>query len=237
LFHEQPYFPQGELNLIAHRISRVTVLVAAVFAVSACSTSGGGILPWVKQGPGNTAEDARAEQARTHGQTPPQPQPQQQARAPQAPQPAAAAPAPSRQVEVAPDLIAQSPPPPRSQAEQAAAVAGSAASYTQGTRYGDLVFISGQIAIDLKTSQMRGTTIEDQTRTAMENIRGVLEAHRLTFANVVSTTVYLRDINDFRGMNAAYESFFRGALPARSVVAVSQLPRGALVEISAVAGR
>jgi 2-iminobutanoate/2-iminopropanoate deaminase len=226
------------LNLIAHRISRITVLMAAAFTAAACTTSGG-ILPWVKQGPGNTAEDARAEQARTHGQaqTTSQPQPQQQARAPQASQPAAAAPAPSRQVEVAPELIAQSPPPPRSPAEQAAAAAGSAASYTQGTRYGDLVFISGQIALDMKTSQMRGATIEDQTRAAMENIRGVLEAHRLTFANVVSTTVYLRDINDFRGMNAAYESFFRGALPARSVVAVSQLPRGALVEISAVAGR
>jgi 2-iminobutanoate/2-iminopropanoate deaminase len=140
-------------------------------------------------------------------------------------------------MEVAPDLIAQSPPPARSAAEQAAAAAGSAASYTQGTRYGDLVFISGQIALDAKTNQMRGATIEDQTRAAMENIRGVLESHRLTFANVVSTTVYLKDINDFRGMNATYESFFRGALPARSVVAVSQLPRGALVEISAVAGR
>ena len=223
--------------MIAHRISHLTILVAAAFAASACSTSGGGILPWVKQGPGNSAEDARAEQARTHGQSPPPPQPQQQARAPQAPQPTAAAPAPSRQVEVAPDLIAQSPPPPRSAAEQAAAAAGSAASYTQGTRYGDLVFISGQIALDTKSNQLRGTTIDDQTRAAMENIRGVLEAHRLTFANVVSTTVYLRDINDFRGMNAAYETFFRGALPARSVVAVSQLPRGALVEISAVAGR
>jgi 2-iminobutanoate/2-iminopropanoate deaminase len=71
----------------------------------------------------------------------------------------------------------------------------------------------------------------------MENIRAVLESHRLTMANIVSTTVYLKDINDFRGMNNAYESYFRGALPARSVVEVSRLPRGALIEISAVAGR
>ena len=202
----------------------------------ACSSTGIG-LPWVKQGPGNTAEDGRAaKEAQARGESPQQPQ-QARATQPAANQPSAVAAAPTRQMEVAPDLIAQSPPPPRSAAEQAAAAAGSAASYTQGTRYGDLVFISGQIALDTRTNQMRGTTIEDQTRAAMENIRGVLESHRLTFANVVSTTVYLKDINDFRGMNAAYESFFRGALPARSVVAVSQLPRGALIEISAVAGR
>jgi reactive intermediate/imine deaminase len=84
---------------------------------------------------------------------------------------------------------------------------------------------------------MRGATIEEQTRQVMENIRGVLESHRLTFANLVSVTVYLKDLNDFRGMNTTYESYFRGALPARSVVAVSQLPRGGLIEVSAIAGR
>jgi 2-iminobutanoate/2-iminopropanoate deaminase len=140
-------------------------------------------------------------------------------------------------MEVAPDLVAQSPPPPRSPAPQAAGSGASAASYTQGTRYGDLVFVSGQIALDMQSNQLRGTTIEEQTRATMENIRAVLESHRLTFANVVSVTVFLKDLNDFRGMNVAYETYFRSALPARSVVAVSRLPRDALVEISVIAGR
>jgi 2-iminobutanoate/2-iminopropanoate deaminase len=143
----------------------------------------------------------------------------------------------TRQIEVAPELVAQTPPPPRTPAQVSAASAGSAASYTQGTRYGDLVFVSGQIALDASSGQMRGTTIDEQTRQVMENLRAVLESHRLTFANVVSVTVYLKEINDFRAMNSAYESYFRGALPARSVVAVSRLPRDALVEISLIAGR
>ena len=140
-------------------------------------------------------------------------------------------------MEVAPDLVAQTPPPPRTPSPGAAASAGGAASYTQGTRYGDLVFISGQIALDARTNQIRGATIDEQTRQVMENIRGVLESHRLTFANVVSVTVYLKELNDFRGMNTAYETYFRSSLPARSVVAVSRLPRDALVEISVIAGR
>jgi 2-iminobutanoate/2-iminopropanoate deaminase len=143
-------------------------------------------------------------------------------------------------MDVAPDLVAQSPPPPRSAAQQAAAQAAGGAlagAYTQASRYGDLVFVSGQIALDSQTNQLRGATIEEQTRQVMENIRTILESHRLTMANVVSTTVYLKDMNDFRGMNAAYETYFRAALPARSVVEVSRLPRGSLVEISAVAGR
>ena len=212
-------------------MSRISI-AAAAFVVAACGTTSGGFgLPWVKQGPGNTPEEARAQrEAQARSEAP-------QARAPQPAPSAAVAPVNTRQIEVAPDLVAQSPPPPRTAAQAAAASAGSASSYTQGTRYGDLVFISGQIALDMATSQMRGTTIEEQTRQVMENLRGVLESHRLTFANVVSVTVYLKEINDFRGMNTAYESYFRGALPARSVVAVSRLPRDALVEISVIAGR
>ena len=191
----------------------------------------GGLMPWVPQGPGNTPEDARAQrEAKARGEAPPAP-------VAQAPRPASPDPVATRRMEVAPDLVAQNAPPPRSPAQQAAASAGSAASYTQGTRYGELVFVSGQIALDAGSNQMRGTTIEEQTRQVMENVRAVLESHRLTFANLVSVTVYLKDMNDFRGMNTTYESYFRGALPARSVVGVSQLPRASLIEVSAVAGR
>jgi 2-iminobutanoate/2-iminopropanoate deaminase len=84
---------------------------------------------------------------------------------------------------------------------------------------------------------MKGTNVDEQTRAVMENIRAILEAHRLTMANVVSVTVYLKDLIEFRAMDEAYESYFRGNLPARSVVQVSRLPRDALVEIAVVAGR
>lgn len=110
-------------------------------------------------------------------------------------------------------------------------------SYTQAARYGDLVFVSGQIALDARTGQLAGARIEEQARLALENIRAVLESHRLTLSNIVSVTVYLKDINDFRGMDTVYETYFRGAVPARSVVEVSRLPRGALIEISVIAGR
>jgi len=110
-------------------------------------------------------------------------------------------------------------------------------AYTQGSRYGDLVFVSGQIGMDLRSTQMVGDKIEDQTRQAMENIRAVLEAHRLTMANIVSVTVYLKDMAQFRGMDETYEKYFRASLPARSVVEVARLPRGALVEIAVIAGR
>jgi 2-iminobutanoate/2-iminopropanoate deaminase len=236
LFHESLHrFAKG-IHLSIAKCSRLTLSIVLAALVTACGTPMGGLIPWVPQGPGNTAEEGRAQrEAKARGETQPAPAP--------APAPAAAAapatPAPvaTRQMEVAPDLV---PPPPRTPAQQAAASAGSAgsaASYTQGTRYGDLVFISGQIALDPQSNQLRGATVDEQTRQVMENIRGVLESHRLTFANLVSVTVYLKDINDFRGMNTTYESYFRGALPARSVVSVAQLPRGGLIEVSAIAGR
>lgn len=109
--------------------------------------------------------------------------------------------------------------------------------YTQASRYGDLLFVSGQIGIDPATSQMRGATVGDQTRAAMENVRAILEAHRLTMANVVSVTVYMRDLGEFRAMDDIYDTYFRGNLPSRSVVQVSRLPRDALVEIAVIAGR
>ena len=224
--------------MIATRLSCITAILAAALTVAGCGTSSGGIgIPWVKQGPGNTPEEGRASrEAQARGDAPPAPR-SSPAPAPAAQPSVAQAPATTRQIEVAPELVAQTPPPPRTPAQAAAASGGSASSYTQGTRYGDLVFISGQIALDYGSGQLRGTTAEEQTRQVMENIRGVLESHKLTLANVVSVTVYLKELNDFRGMNATYESFFRGALPARSVVAVSRLPRDALVEISVIAGR
>lgn len=126
---------------------------------------------------------------------------------------------------------------PRSTAPDTPAPGAAPGAYTQATRYGDLLFVSGQIAMDHGTAQFHEGKVEDQTRKVMENVRSILEAHRLTMANVVSVTVYLKDLKDFRAMDDVYETFFRSNLPSRSVVEVSRLPRGALVEISVIAGR
>jgi 2-iminobutanoate/2-iminopropanoate deaminase len=112
------------------------------------------------------------------------------------------------------------------------------ARYTQATRYGDLLFLSGQIAIDLTSGEpIADRSVEAQTRKVMENIQRILEAHGLNLANVLSTQVYLRSINNLGPMDAAYRKFFKGAPPARTVVEVSNLPRGMEVQISAVAGK
>ena len=119
------------------------------------------------------------------------------------------------------------------------APAGAAlARYTQVSRYGDLYFISGQIALDPESGTFNANAeVADQTRAALENIRRVLEAESLTMANIVSTTVYLRNINDLDAMDAAYETEFRTRFPARTVVEAANLPRGAKVQIEVIAGR
>ncbi len=186
------------------------LLVAGLVSTAGCSSSGVG-LPWVKQGPGVSPEEvaaARREQPK-RSDTPVVPKP--------------FAPAPSAG--------------PAVPTPAATTGAGALSSYTQATRYGDMVYVSGQIAIDPQTNQLRGEKIEEQTRQVMENIRVILDSHRLTLANIVSVTVYLKDINDLRGMNGVYESFFRTALPSRSVIEVTRLPRLALVQISVIAGR
>jgi 2-iminobutanoate/2-iminopropanoate deaminase len=155
------------------------------------------------------------------------------------------APAPA---ESSPAMVARA---PEREAPQAAPRAPSSASsgeiaaagdapnrYTQAARYGDLLFVSGQIAVDLDSGVFDPTQgIEAQTRQVMENLLAILESNRLTMANVVYATVYLSRINNFAGMNRVYDSFFKGARPARVVVEVANLPRGALVEISVIAGR
>lgn len=135
---------------------------------------------------------------------------------------------------------APSPPPSPSPATGAASARAAPAlsNYTQVRRYGDLYFVSGQIALDPASGRFDGAAqVEAQTRAAMENVRRVLEDEHLTLANVVSATVYLRDINDLVVMDSAYESFFRSQVPARTVVEATNLPRGARVEVAVIAGR
>jgi 2-iminobutanoate/2-iminopropanoate deaminase len=151
--------------------------------------------------------------------------------------PVAVAPAPER-VAPKPTLAQASPVAPSSAPRSDLASTDLFNRYTQATRYGDLLFVSGQIAVDLRTGAFNGDQdIEAQTRQILENIRAILESNRLTMANVVSTTVFLANISQFTAMDSAYHGFFKGTPPSRTVVEVSHLPRGALVEISLIAGR
>jgi 2-iminobutanoate/2-iminopropanoate deaminase len=110
--------------------------------------------------------------------------------------------------------------------------------YTQASRYGDLLFLSGQIAVDPKSGAFdTSQTLEQQTQRALDNVRLILEANRLTMANVVSATVFVANINRLSDVDAVYHTYFKSTPPARTVVEVSKLPRGAQVQISVVAGR
>lgn len=107
--------------------------------------------------------------------------------------------------------------------------------YVQGIAAGGFVFLSGQIALDPQTGTLVAGGVAEQTRRALENLRAVLDAGGTELAEVVRTTVYLTDMAHFTAMNEVYAVFFGGTPPARSTVAVAGLPRGALVEIDAIA--
>ena len=107
--------------------------------------------------------------------------------------------------------------------------------YSEPIRVGNLVFASGQIPIDPATGVFVPGGIKEQTRQSLTNVKTILEAAGLTMANVVKTTVFMADMNDFADMNGVYAEFFKEPYPARSAVAVKALPKGALVEIEVVA--
>ena len=108
--------------------------------------------------------------------------------------------------------------------------------YSQAIQVGNLVYTSGQIPIDPTTGTLVGGGIKEQTRQSLLNVRAILEEAGMSMDNVVKTTVFMADMNDFADMNAVYAEFFSEPYPARSAVAVKTLPKGALVEIEVVAG-
>ena len=114
---------------------------------------------------------------------------------------------------------------------------GAIGPYSQGMIVGDLVFTSGQIALDPQTGAVVGDTIETQSRQALKNLQAVLEAGGAALSTVVKTTCFLSDMADFAAFNAVYAQFFAGDCPARSCVAVKDLPKGVKVEVEAVAER
>ena len=107
--------------------------------------------------------------------------------------------------------------------------------YSQAIDAGDFVFLSGQVPIDPKTGELVQGDIGAQTDRVLDNLAAVLEAAGCSFGDVVKTTIYLLDLGDFQAVNATYAKRFTAAPPARATVQVSALPKGARVEIDAIA--
>ncbi|KYG69857.1 RidA family protein [Bdellovibrio bacteriovorus] len=109
--------------------------------------------------------------------------------------------------------------------------------YSQAVQMGDFLFCSGQISIDPKTNEVFTGDIKTQTQMVMRNIEAVLSAGGMNFSNIVKTTIFITNMNDFATVNEVYAQYFKDAPPARSTVAVAGLPKGVNVEIEVLAHR
>jgi 2-iminobutanoate/2-iminopropanoate deaminase len=107
--------------------------------------------------------------------------------------------------------------------------------YSQAIRIGDFLYTSGQIALDPKSGKFLSGEIKEETEQTLRNISAILQADGLELENVIKTTVYLSDLNDFVQMNQIYEKYFSKNKPARACVQVAALPKGAKIEIDAIA--
>lgn len=107
--------------------------------------------------------------------------------------------------------------------------------YSQAVKVGNTVYYSGQIGLDPNTGNFTSDTdVVLQTKQVMSNIKALLDASGMTFENIVKTSIFLKDMNDFPAVNTEYASYFKGNFPARETVEVSRLPKDALVEISII---
>lgn len=107
--------------------------------------------------------------------------------------------------------------------------------YCHAMKVGNLVFVSGQAAVNPNTKKLEGSSIEEQTEQTFNNISAILAGMDLNLKNIVKTTVFLKDMDDFQGMNKVYEKRFDGHKPARSTISVKKNPLDALVEIECIA--
>ncbi len=107
--------------------------------------------------------------------------------------------------------------------------------YNQAIRYGNFVYTSGQVALDPASGQLVGDDVQTQTHRVFQNLQAVLESAGSSLNNIVKTTVFLTSMSDFQAMNTVYAEYFQETKPARSTIAVVELPRKALVEIECVA--
>lgn len=109
--------------------------------------------------------------------------------------------------------------------------------YSQAVQMGNFLFCSGQIALDPKTGQVSPGDVKAQAQLVMKNVEAVLKAADLKFENVIKTTIFLTNMNDFAAVNEIYGQYFKTQPPARSTVAVAGLPKGVQVEIEVIAHR
>ena len=107
--------------------------------------------------------------------------------------------------------------------------------YSQAIRIGNFLYTAGQVALDPATGEFLNGEIEEETERTLKNLEAILKADGLSLAHVVKTTVYLADLSHFARMNTVYEKFFEESKPARSCVQVAALPKGAKIEVDAVA--
>ena len=107
--------------------------------------------------------------------------------------------------------------------------------YSQAIKANGFVFLSGQVGLDVQSGEIAGSDVRQQTERVLENLKAVLETAGASLHQVVKTTVFLKNMDDFPAMNETYARYFTSAPPARSTVEVSRLPKNALVEIDAIA--
>lgn len=113
--------------------------------------------------------------------------------------------------------------------------AAAVGPYNHAVRVGDLLFCAGQIPLDPATGNLVEGDIKAQTTRVLENVKAILDDQKLSFGNVVKSTVFLTNLADFAGMNEIYAKYFTADFPARSTIQVAALPRGASVEIEVIA--
>jgi 2-iminobutanoate/2-iminopropanoate deaminase len=109
--------------------------------------------------------------------------------------------------------------------------------YSQAIRYGNLLFVSGQISLDPQSGEIVGEDIEVQTGRVLENLKAIIEASDMELKHVLKCTCFLKNMEDFTTFNSLYNEYFSDILPARETVEVSRLPKDVLVEISAICGK
>jgi reactive intermediate/imine deaminase len=109
--------------------------------------------------------------------------------------------------------------------------------YSQMIGYGNLIYFSGFIALNKAGTAIEGVTIEEQTRLVLDYIGAGLASQGLSFEDVLSSTVYMKDLNEFPAMNAVYGQYFKKDPPARATLEVARIPRDAKIEIAIIAGR
>ncbi len=107
--------------------------------------------------------------------------------------------------------------------------------YSQAVRLQNLIFCSGQIPLNPNTGELVSEGIRDQTHQVLENLKSVLEAAKTDLKHVLKTTVFLTNLQHFNDLNEVYGEYFQGVFPARSTIQVAALPRGAMIEIEAIA--